>query len=96
MTPLQQVWHLANFLAPAALTAAIAATAAKLLWRRELAGVSWFGLTLWSALAGEVAMVGGWLLVGRDGAMSTYAATVLAVALALWVAGFRRRGTPLG
>jgi hypothetical protein len=95
MTPLQQAWHLANFLAPAAFTAAIAVTMAKLLWRRELAGAGWLGLTLWSAMAGEAAMVAGWMLAGRDGAMATYASMVLAVALAIWVAGLRlRRAAP--
>lgn len=96
MTPIQQVWHLANFLAPAALTAVIAVALAKWLWRRELAGAGWFGLTLWSALAGEAAMVGGLLIAGRDGAMLTYVAMVLAVALALWIAGFRLHGAPPG
>lgn len=94
MSPLQQVWHLANFLAPAVLTAAIAAALTKWLWRRELAHAGWFGLTFWSALAGEAAMVGGLMLTGRDGAMASYAAMVLAEALALWVAGFRLRGAP--
>lgn len=96
MTPLQQVWHLANFLAPAVFTAVIAVALTKLLWRRELAGVGWFGLTLWSTLAGEAAMIGGWMLSGRDGAMATYGAMVLAVATALWVAAFRLRGAPPG
>lgn len=96
MTPLQQAWHLVNLLAPAAFTAVIAVALAKWLWRRELAGAGWFGLTLWSVLAGEVAMVGGLLIAGRDGAMLTYAAMVLAVALALWIAGFRLRAAPPG
>jgi hypothetical protein len=92
MTPLQQIWHLANFLAPAFFTAAIAAAMAKLLWRRELAGVGWFAMTVWGVLAGEVAMVAGWMLVGRDGAIVSYAAMVAAIALAQWIAGFRFRG----
>lgn len=83
---------MANFLAPAVLTAAIAAALAKWLWRRELASSGWLRLTLWSALAGEAAMLGGWMFAGRDGAMATYAAMVMAVALALWAAGFRLRG----
>ena len=96
MTPLQQFWHLANFLAPALLTAAIAAALVKWLWRRELANVSWFGLTFWAALAGEAAMIGGWMLVGRDGATATYAAMVLAVALAWLLAGWKGAAIAIG
>ncbi|MFO1219116.1 MAG: hypothetical protein U1E89_12140 [Burkholderiaceae bacterium] len=91
MSPLQQFWHLANFVAPAFFTAAVAAAIAKLLWRRELAGASWVALVIWATLAGELAMIGGWVVAGRDGAMSTYAALVVAVALALWLAGFVAR-----
>ena len=41
-------------------------------------------------------MIGGWMLSGRDGAMATYGAMVLAVATALWIAAFRLRGAPPG
>jgi hypothetical protein len=92
MSPLQQFWHVVNFLTPALATAAITAALAKLIWRHELAGRPWILLALWAALAGEAAMVGGWILVGRDGAMVSYAAMVVAVGLTLWVVGFGWRG----
>jgi hypothetical protein len=91
MSPLQQFWHVMNFLTPALATAAIAAALAKLLWRRELAGRPWILLALWAALAGEAAMIGGWILLGRDGALGSYAAMVVAIGLALWAGGFVAR-----
>ena len=91
MDLLDVVWHLLNFVAPAIGVALFAASLAKLAWRRELAAVSWRRLVLWSALAGLVALVAGLVLFGRDGKMITYAALVVASALALWWVGFLRR-----
>jgi hypothetical protein len=91
MSPLDVLWHALNFLAPALGVAAVAAALAKLLWRRELAGVSWFRLAAWGALAGALTLAGGLLAFGRDGKMATYGALVVATAAALWGAGFLRR-----
>ncbi len=46
----------------------------------------------WAAAAAAAASVGGLALVGRDGAMATYAAMVVAVAAALLWRGFLRGG----
>jgi hypothetical protein len=91
MAPLDALWHALNFFAPALGLAALSASAAKLLWRRELAGVSWHRLALWAALAGAAVLIGGLVVFGRDGKMATYAALVAASAIALWIAGFVRR-----
>ncbi len=91
MDPLDAVWHLLNFVAPAIGVALLAASLAKLAWRRELAPVSWRRLVLWSALAGCVGLIAGLVLFGRDGKMATYAALVVASTLALWWVGFLRR-----
>ncbi len=91
MGPFDALWHALNFLAPALGVAAIAAAVAKLLWRRDLAGVAWLRLTLWGTLGGAAALVGGLVVFGRDGAMASYGALALAIALALWWAGFARR-----
>jgi hypothetical protein len=91
MGPLDAIWHALNFFAPALGLAVLAASMAKLLWRHELAGVRWFWLALWTALAGMAVLVGGLVVFGRDGKMATYAALVVATALALWAAGFVRR-----
>jgi hypothetical protein len=91
MGPLDAFWHGLNFLAPAVGVAILAAAAAKLLWRRELAAVRWHRLALWGTLAGATVLVGGLVAFGRDGKMATYGALVVATALALWWAGFLRR-----
>jgi hypothetical protein len=91
MGPLDAVWHTLNFFAPALGMAVFAASAAKLLWRHELATVRWHRLALWGALAGMAALIGGLAVFGRDGKMATYGALVVATAVALWVAGFVRR-----
>ena len=91
MGPFDALWHALNFFAPALGMAVLAASAAKLLWRRDLAAVSWYRLALWGALAGMAALAGGLALFGRDGKMASYGALVAATATALWVAGFVRR-----
>lgn len=88
MGPLDALIHLANFVMPAFGVAAIAAAMAKLLWRRQLQGRSWWRLVGWSALAGVVVLVLGLVHFGHDGEMATYAALVLACAAALGWAGW--------
>jgi hypothetical protein len=94
MSLLQQFWHWLNFLLPALGTGAIAALLSKLLWRHALRHVSWLRLAAWAVLAGETAYVFGLILTGRDGAMASYGVMVLAIAAAIWLAGFGplRRG----
>jgi hypothetical protein len=91
MGPLDALWHLLNFIAPAVGVALLAASLAKLSWRRELAAVPWRRLVLWTAAAGALALVAGLVLLGRDGKMATYGALVVASAFALWWVGFVRR-----
>lgn len=92
MGVLDAIWHLLNLFAPAVGLGLIAASAAKLLWRRELASASWRRLVAWACGASAVALLAGLVLTGRDGRMGTYAAMVLGCAAALWWAGFVRRG----
>lgn len=82
------LWHLLNFFAPAAGIGLFASALAKLLWLRELKGVSWLRLWLWSAGCAAVVGTIGLLLLGRDGKMATYGAMVLACALTLWWRAF--------
>ena len=91
MGPLDALWHLLNFIAPALGVALLATALAKLSWRRELAAVPWRRMALWTACAGVLSLVAGLLVFGRDGKMVTYALLVVASALALWWVGFVRR-----
>jgi hypothetical protein len=81
--------HVANFFAPALGVGALGALLAKLVWRRELRVVPWRRLAAWGCGAGALASFGGLVVLGRDGRIATYAAVVLAAAVALWWAGFR-------
>ena len=92
MNPVDAFWHFANFFAPAVVTGFIAAGATKLLWRRELAGVGWGRLGGWASAAMAAVLTLGLVIFGHDGKMVTYAAMVVACALALWRVGFRNRG----
>jgi hypothetical protein len=87
---LDVVWHLLNFLAPAVGLGALSAALAKFVWRRDLRSVTWLRLALWSSAAAILALVGGLVVLGRDGKIASYAVMVLASALALWWTGFRR------
>lgn len=88
MGPLDALLHLGNLFAPALGLAALAAALAKLLWRRELAPVSWRRLALPAAAACALVVVGGLVAFGRDGKMATYGAMVGACAITLWWRGF--------
>ena len=87
---LDALWHVLNLFAPAFGVAALASAAAKVLWRRELAGVRYLSLASAAFAAGAIVSVGGLVLLGQDGRMATYGAMVLAGALALWWRGFVR------
>jgi len=88
MGPIDAFWHLAAFFAPAAGIGVLAATMAKLLWRRDLKAVPWRRLVAWATVAAALVSLVGLLAFGRDGLMGTYSAMVLAAALAMWWAGF--------
>ena len=93
MGPTDLLWHLLNLLAPGVSLGLIAAAGAKLVWHRDLAGVAYVRLACWGAGAATSALLAGLVITGRDGRMTTYAAMVLACAVALWWAAFgQRRG----
>jgi hypothetical protein len=91
MGPLDALWHLGNLFVPALALAALAAALAKLLWRRDLAGVGWRPLAMAAALTNAAVVLAGLVAFGRDGRMATYAAMVAGCALTLWWRGFVRR-----
>jgi hypothetical protein len=90
MTALDALTHLLNFILPAVLLGGLAAGMAKLVWFHALKAVPLRRLAGWASAAATVALVGGLLLTGRDGAMLTYGAMVLACAAALGWAGWGR------
>ena len=88
MGPIDLLWHVLNFFAPAVGMGVIAPSLAKLLWRRELAGVGWLRLAGWVSAVSAAVLVGGLIVFGHDGMMATYAALVFACAVTLWWLGF--------
>ena len=91
MGPLDGLWHLLNFFAPAMGVALVAASLAKLVWRKDLSGVPWLRLVLSSAAAGALALIAALIFLGRDGTMAGYGLLAASSAVALWWAGFMRR-----
>jgi hypothetical protein len=91
MTPLDALWHLLNFFAPAVGIGVLTAALARLLWRRELAVVGWRALVGWAVGPAALAACVGLAVTGRDGKVWTYAGMVAACALGLWWRGFLRR-----
>jgi hypothetical protein len=88
MGPVDAFWHLSNLFLPALLLGALTAALAKLMWRRELAGVQWSWLAAAAMAASAAVALLGLIVFGRDGRMATYAGMVLATAGALWWRGF--------
>ena len=88
MGPLDALWHVGNLFLPALALGALAAALAKLVWRRDLAGVAWQRLAGPACAACAAVVLAGLALWGRDGKMATYAAMVAVCALTLWWHGF--------
>ena len=93
MGPIDTLWHLLNFFAPAFGVGLLTALMAKLLWRRSLKSASLKRLSVWAITGSALALLAGLIVFGSDGKMLTYGAMVLACALSVWWAGFgpRRR-----
>jgi hypothetical protein len=89
--PLDALWHLLNFFAPALAVGAVTAGLVKLLWRQQLKTVTWRRLATWAAGASALALVAGLVLTGRDGKVVTWGAMVVANTLALGWAAFGPR-----
>ena len=94
MGPIAAAWHLLNLFAPALGIGVIAATLTKLIWRRDLVQAGWLRLVAAAVAAASATTVVGLLAFGRDGKTATYAAMVVACALALFAAGRTARPAP--
>jgi hypothetical protein len=90
MSPLDGLWHLLNFVAPALATSGVASFLAKGVWRRRLRTLGLARLWAGAATSSFVCYAAAVILLGRDGKMAAYAALVTGCALSLWWAA---RGT---
>lgn len=81
--------HVLNFLLPAVAMALLVPSLARLIWWKPLASAGWWRQVKVAAVVNVVVLVLGLVVLGRDGAMWTYAGLVLASALAVWWTGLR-------
>ena len=89
MGPIDAVWHLVNFFAPAVFVGITVPLLARLVWRRELRSMALRPAIGWAVGVAAFGLLAGLLLFGRDGKMGTYAAMATAVAASVWWRGFR-------
>lgn len=87
MGPLDFLWHLAGFLAPAAGVALLVSLSARVLLRESAGQGSLAAAFTLDFVAGAIALTAGLWLFGRDAAMATYGAVVLACASCQWLLG---------
>ena len=78
--------HLLSFVAPAFVVALLVTLATRLVLPRAVGGPGWWARFALNFAAGLAALAAGLWYFGRDGKMATYAAVVLAVATAQWLA----------
>ncbi len=81
--------HVLNFLLPAVAMALLVPSLARLVWWKSLASAGWWRQVKWAAAVNVAVLVLGLLVLGRDGAMWTYTALVLASGGTLWWMGLR-------
>ncbi|RZI84996.1 MAG: hypothetical protein EOP38_06795 [Rubrivivax sp.] len=86
---LDAVIHMANFFLPALAMALLLPALARLVWWRALKPVGFGRQFRWVAGVNALVLIAGLIVLGRDGAMATYAALVLASSLTVWWTGLR-------
>jgi hypothetical protein len=89
MGPLDALWHLLNFFAPALGVGLITTALARLLWRRELRRVGLVRLAAWAIGGCALGLLAALVIFERDGKMAGYALMLAGGSTALWWAGLR-------
>lgn len=92
MSFLELARHLLAFAAPAAVVALLVPLGARLAMAPVAARTSWRACVAINFVVGLAVLGGGLVVFGHDGKMATYAALVLGVASAQWLAGRAWRG----
>ena len=84
--------HLLNFVAPALVLAVLMPVLARLLLRRQVPLLAWWGQILVNLVVGVVVLLACLWWLGRDGKMLAYALLALAAASSQWLLlrGWRR------
>ncbi len=84
---LDQLYHLANFLAPALVVGALLALVDPLFNRKSPVALGFIAQTAINCIAGAVALGVGLWFFGRDGKMVSYAALLVFAATSQWAGG---------
>jgi hypothetical protein len=96
MGPLEQILHTFNFILPAWFLAGLCVGSARLLARLGLPRALWRWTIQWlvQGVLGSAVLIGGLLVFGADGKMTTYAVLVFWIATVQWLMcrGWRRAG----
>jgi hypothetical protein len=87
MAPLDQLYHLANFLAPAIALGCVLALAGPLVNKKSPLALGFIEQAAINSIAGAVALGLGLWFFGRDGKMASYAALVVFAATSQWAGG---------
>ncbi|HEY2257004.1 MAG TPA: hypothetical protein VGI11_15305 [Variovorax sp.] len=87
MTPLDILYHLLNFVAPAFAVGFLLPVLARVAMRRGAGAPAWWVQGAVNFVLGVVVLAGGLVVFGQDGRMATYAALVVVCAGSQWLLG---------
>ena len=87
MGPLDQIYHFANFLAPACVVGIALALVGQFFAKNRAAAHGFIVQTAINFVAGSVALGFGLWFFGRDGKMASYAALLVVATPSQWVGG---------
>lgn len=87
MGPLDQLYHLANFLAPAIVVGVLLALAGPFVNKKSPVAPGFIAQVAINCIAGAVALGIGLWFFGRDGKMASYAALLVFAATSQWAGG---------
>ena len=87
MGPIDFLWHLIGFIAPAVGVALLVSLAGRALLPEGARPGSWIAAWVVGFLAGSAALLVALALTGHDATMAGYAALVLACATSQWLLG---------
>jgi hypothetical protein len=92
MSLLDLLNHLLNFIAPALVVGFLCALAGRAFGWRAAGARPWWAQGALNAAVGTAALLGGLVVMGRDGTVAAYAALVIASGTSQWIGsrGWRR------
>jgi hypothetical protein len=89
MNPIDALWHLLNFLAPALFVAGLSTLGAALIWRGRHSAQAWLRIALKLSSLDALSLLAALFLTRHDGTMVGYAALLLVNAAGLGWLGLR-------